>query len=343
MDLQPLGFIQDSNDLIKVIEVYRKTLKPQGRIYIFIDEVQEISGWEKTINSLSQDYQQEYEVFITGSNANLLSKELGTYLSGRFVSFEIFPFSYGEYLVFHQMPRNKQTLIDYLHLGGLPENYRLADDEMRTNYISSLKDSIILRDVVGRYHVRDANLLETLANFITDSIGSLFSIQSIVRYLTSHRYKTNVETIGNYLSFLAAAYYIYPCERYDIKGKKIFSSEKKYYLNDLAFKYLLTSSFDRGWSRYLENLIFIDLKRQGYTVYVGQIRGQEIDFVAERGAERLYVQVCYILANEQVIEREFHNLTIIRDNYTKYVISLDDMTLNNYQGIKHVQAWDFLS
>ncbi|MFI4955322.1 MAG: ATP-binding protein, partial [Gammaproteobacteria bacterium] len=219
MDLQPMSFIQDSVDLMHAITAYQEALKPEGRIYIFIDEVQEIKDWEKVVNSLSQDYAQQYEVFITGSNANLLSQELGTYLSGRFVSFEIFPFSYGEYLDFHQLTRNKQTLLDYLYLGGLPENYRLNDDEMRENYTRSLRDSILLRDIVKRYQVRDANLLGNLANFTEDSIGSLFSIHSIVKYLNSHRHKTNVETIGNYLNYLCAAYYIHSCERYDIKGR----------------------------------------------------------------------------------------------------------------------------
>jgi predicted AAA+ superfamily ATPase len=343
MDLQPFDFIRNQHDLMNVIEEYQKKLNPIGKIYIFIDEIQEIFEWEKVVNSLSQDYRQEYEIFITGSNANLLSKELGTYLSGRFVSFELFPFSYGEYLDFHQFSRNKDTFLDYLNVGGLPENYHLHNQEMRENYMQALRDSILLRDIVNRYHVRDANLLEKVANYMTQAIGSLFSLQSIVKYLKSHHYKTNVETIGNYLAHLENAYYLYSCERYDIKGKTIFSSEKKYYLNDLFFKNLLSSSFDRGIGHNIENIVFLDLKRQGYTVHVGYIRDKEVDFIAEKGNDRIYIQVCYLLSDENVIAREFNNLMQIPDNYPKYVLSLDDILIKNDQGIIHQNVWQFLS
>lgn len=343
MDLQPLAFIKDSKDLLEVITTYQDTLKPKGRIFIFIDEVQEIKEWEKAINSLSQDYVQKYEVFISGSNANLLSQELATYLSGRFVSFEVFPFSYEEYLSFHQLERNKRTFIDYMHIGGLPENYHLTDDEMRGNYTRSLKDSILLRDIVTRYNIRDPGLLENLSDFLTDSVGSFFSVHAITNYLNSNHKKTNSETIGNYINYLVNSYLFHECDRYDIKGRKILLNEKKYYLNDLAFKYFLSSSFDKGVGHYLENLIYIDLKRKGYSVYVGTIQNKEIDFIAEKGADRIYVQVSYLLPDKEVIDREFKNLLLIQDNYPKFVISLDDITIKNYQGIQHLQAWEFVS
>ncbi|MCP4213518.1 MAG: ATP-binding protein, partial [bacterium] len=226
-DIAELGFIDNSERLLEVIREYRRAMTPEGKVYIILDEVQDIKNWEKAVNSLSQDYKFDYEVFITGSNANLLSMELATYLTGRYVGFEVFPFSYKEYLGYHSLERNKQTFLAYLKNGGIPESFRLKDVELRKNYLSALKDSIVLKDIVKRHQVRDIHLLEKLLRFVIDSIGALFSVNKVVNYLNSAGHKCKAETIGNYLSYLKEAYLVHESERYDIKGKRILGGEKK--------------------------------------------------------------------------------------------------------------------
>lgn len=342
-DIHELEFIQDSQALLRTIGAYQKELNISGKIYIFLDEVQEIADWEKAVNSLSQDYMTEYELFITGSNAKLLSAELSTYISGRYLRFEVFPFSYQEYLGLHQYALGKQSFVSYLQAGGMPESYGLADEEMKVNYYRSLKDSILLRDIVHRHKIRDIELLERLIALLTDSIGSYFSVNSVVKYLRSKGTHTNFETIGAYLSYLQDAYFIHESPRYDLKGKKILSGEKKYYLNDIGFKYFLASSFDFGIGKYLENIVFLYLKHNGYSVYTGKIKDQEIDFIAEKQGSKTYIQVAYLLADDAVVEREFGNLQMIPDHYEKIVITMDDVNFGSRQGIKHIQAWEALA
>jgi len=340
-EIYELDFINTSHMLQLSIDQYLSELKPNGKIYLFLDEIQEIKGWEKIVNSLSHSYINNYEIFITGSNANLLSNELSTYLTGRYLIFNIFPFSYCEYLGFNDLERNKQSYIDYLKNGGMSETYKLHDTEIKCNYYQNLKDSILLKDIVKRYNVRDVNLLEKLMMFIIDSIGSYVSVNKIANHLKSNAYKTNNETIGSYLKYLKDAYIIHESSRYDIKGKKILIGERKFYLNDLGFKYYLSSSFDFGIGKFLENIVYIELRRQGYQVYTGKISGKEIDFIAEKNNEKKYIQVAYLLADDTVIKKEFGNLELIPDNYEKIVVSLDDVNMGNKNGIKHINAWNF--
>ncbi len=340
-DIHSLDFIDSSTKLLEVVKQYQTALLPSGKIYIFLDEVQEIANWEKAVNSLSQDYTQDFEVFITGSNAKLLSTELSTYLSGRYINFEIFPFSYEEFLDFNKRANNKESFFQYLKFGGMPESYALEDLEIKKNYFTSLHDSIVLRDIVQRHKVRDVYLLEKLICFLIDSTGSYFSINSVVNFLKSSGYKTNSETIGSYIRFLINAYFLHESERYDIQGKRILGGERKFYLNDLGFKFFLSSSFDFGVGKFLENAVYLHLRRKGYSVYTGRIKGKEIDFIAEKNGMKMYLQVAYLLPDEKVIEREFGNLTFIPDNYPKQVITLDDVHLGNRNGITHVNAWDF--
>lgn len=343
MDLHDFNFIKDSQSLMNTIDLYRSKLRPKGKIFLFLDEIQEIRGWERAVNSLSQQYKEQYEIFITGSNANLLSTELSTYLSGRYVRFEVFPFSYGEYCGIKKLEKSRTSFLDYLKTGGIPEIYALTNLELQQNYIASLKDSIVLRDVIQKNNIRDIALLAKLIDFLIDSVGSFFSVNSVVKTLMNSGYKTNNETVGNYITFLKEAYFIHDSMRYDLKGKRILKSEKKYYLNDLSFKYYLSSSFDFGIGKYLENVIYMELKRQGYNIYTGRISGKEVDFVADKKGERKYIQVTYLLSDENVINREFGNLGLIKDNYEKLVISLDDVNMGNRAGIKHLCAWDFCS
>lgn len=341
-DIHALDFVHDNNSLQETIDAYRKHLEPKGRIYIFLDEVQEIKNWEKAANSISQDYTLDCELFVTGSNANLLSGELATYLGGRYLTLEVFPFSYPEFLGIHKAQKGRETFVSWLEFGGIPESYQLSSRELKVNYYRSLMDSIVLRDIVFRHKVREVALLERLIHFLMDSIGSFFSVHSVVRALKNGGYRTNEETVASYLRFLQQAYFIHESPRYDIKGKKILTGERKYYLNDLGFKCFLSSSFDFGIGKYLENAVFMQLRREGNTVYTGRIKDREIDFIAEKGNIRKYVQVAYLLPDEKVVEREFGNLASIDDNFEKVVVSMDDFSFGNRDGILHVKAWDFI-
>lgn len=334
--------VSNYKQLAKLIETYKQKLKVRGKVYIFLDEIQEVEGWEKIVNSLSQNHKEQYEVFITGSNSKMLSSELSTYLSGRYVSFEVLPFSFSEYAACNKLSRNKENFIDYLKSGGLPELFHLAEEEMKIHYVSSLKDTVMLKDIVDKYNIKDSQLLENVFKFIADNIGNLFSTNSLVNHLKSSGIKTNHETISNYVLYLTQTYLVHCVERYDIKGKEIFSASKKYYLNDLSFRNFLSSDFDYGLGKHLENAVYLYYRQLGYRIYVGSIVGEEVDFVVEKEGDKKYVQVAYTLAEKKVANREFRSLEKIDDAYEKIVISLDDAKLGNKNGIRHVRAWDLL-
>lgn len=341
-ELHDFNFIQQADHLIEVVTAYRKMMNPQGKAYIFLDEVQEIKDWEKAVNSLSQNHREPAEIVITGSNANLLSGELATYLGGRYITLTVYPFGYEEYLQVVNQSRSKNSLIEYLHEGGLAELYSLPNSETKFNYVQSLLDSIVLRDIVQRNQIRDIDLLEKTIHFTTDSVGSLLSIPSICKTLLQQGYKTNPETLGNYLHYCENAFFLHECPRYEMRGKQILTGEKKYYLNDLAFNRVAHSGFDLRIHRLLENAIYLSLLRQDYKVYVGRIDNKEIDFVAEKQNEKIYIQVAYLLSDQKVIEREFGNLLRIQDNYPKWVVSLDEIPIGNIEGVLHRPAWEIL-
>ena len=341
MDLYDFSVVKNNSDLMNLIAIYRRDINKSEKSFIFLDEIQEISNWEKVVNSLSQDHTHNFELFISGSNANLLSSELSTYLSGRYVTIPIYPFSYTEFCGTNSLQKGRDSFLLYLKNGGLPEIVKL-NDSLAPNYISALKDSIILRDIVQRHQIRDVDLLRRLFNFLIDSVGSLFSANSIVKYLNSNGYKTNVETINSYLSSLVETLVFHEVPRFDIRGKSILSGERKFYLNDTGFKYFTTSSFDFGVGKYLENAVFLSLKRQGYNVYVGKLQNAEIDFIAEKNGEKQYIQVTYLLSDEKVIEREFGNFKQVHDNFPKLVVSMDIAPLGNREGIQHLCAWEFI-
>jgi len=340
MDIQSLRFIRDSQILMELLDEYRKQLRPSGKIYVFLDEVQEIAGWEKAVNSLSQDYKTAYEVFVTGSNAHLLSTELSTYLSGRYVTLDVYPFSFAEYLDYFHESRSATSFAAYLRLGGLPELYRLEGEEIRRNYVSSLRDSIVLRDIVQRHQVRDTALLNRLIDFMTDSQGAMVSANKMVGTLAAEGVSTNVETLGAYLGYLCESYFLHEVQRYDIKGRRLLAGERKYYLNDLAFKAQLMSGANPSTGRMLENIIYLHYRREGYRIHTGRVGQGEIDFVLQKGDAVRYVQVCYLLGDDRIIEREFGNLERTGDHYPKTVISMDAISLGNIRGIAHLQAWE---
>jgi uncharacterized protein len=335
-------FLEDYHALLSLIGTYRSHCKPTGKIYLMLDEVQGISGWEHAVNSLSQDHTRDVEIFITGSNANLLSVELATLLSGRYVQFMVFPFSFSEYCGMNQVPEERSRFLEYLKTGGMPELFRLPGDETRRHYLTALKDTILLHDVVARYQVKDIRLLEDIFAFLVNNISNLTSISSLIRYFESKSRKTNYETIANYIGHLTSSLLFHQADRFSIKGKEIVSGSAKYYLNDLSYKNYLYPAFDHGYGYQLENLVYLSLRRMGYEVMVGNMRNREIDFVAIHGDRTVYLQVAWSIQDDATRAREYGELAAIPDHYEKYVVTADDITYPNQGGIRHLQAWEII-
>jgi predicted AAA+ superfamily ATPase len=335
--------LADSRELDVLIRLYKEKLAIEGKVYLLLDEVQEIDGWEKLVASYAQDNRQEYELYITGSNSHMLSSELGTYLSGRYIPIDVYPLAFSEFVDACGMQPNKAGLLSYLKQGGLPELIHLESEDARRHYVMALRDSVLLNDIVKKFGVQDVALLERLFHFLCANIGSMFSVNKLVNHLSSSGAKTNFETLSRYVDHLERALLIHDCSRYDIRGKDILSGTRKYYLNDLAFREHLTPGFDPGLSRRLENCVFLHYRAHGYAVHVGTCSNMEVDFVVEKGDERFYVQVCYLMADPGIVEREYRSLEAIRDNYPKLVVSMDDVSFGTRNGIHHHLAWDLLS
>lgn len=342
LDLAGFESVKTDADLRDIVAEYELRIKPTGHIYVFIDEIQNIEGWERFINAYSQDFTRDYEFFITGSNSRLLSGELATLLSGRYIKFEVFPFSFREYAGITGCEPNRQAYINYMKAGGMPELFNLPDEEVRRNYVSSLKDTLLLRDIIQRYRINDPRLLEDLFVYISNNTSKLFSVNSIVKYYKGMGRKISFDKIAQYLDFMAEAYLIHRVERFNIHGKDTISGLCKYYANDLSFRNYLYQGFAHGAGYELENLLYLDLRRNGYEVYVGDIKGREVDFVARRDGHTLYVQSTYMLYDESTIEREYASLEAIPDNYEKCVVSLDEFQRPSRNGIKHCLAWEFM-
>ncbi len=338
-----LDFLHTYKDLDELVKSYKKELKPKGKVYIFIDEVQTIEQWEKVINSYAQDYSDSYEIFITGSNSKMLSGELATLLSGRYVSFEVFPYSYSEYLGITGQDRGKQSYMAYMDGGGLPELFMLQKQELKRNYISAIKDTVLLRDIIQRNNIRDPKLLEDIFVFLVNNASNLISISGIVKYFKGQGRKVSYDAISNYIGYIEDTFLIHRCDRYDIKGKDTLSGNAKFYMNDLAYKNYLYPGFGYGFDYLVENLVYLELRRAGYDVYVGTLRNKEVDFVAKKADQIIYVQSTYMLVDEDTIEREYSALEAINDNYEKIIVSLDDIALPLKGGIKHIRAWELFN
>jgi predicted AAA+ superfamily ATPase len=339
-------FVNHYTDLERLIKHYQLTLKPQGKIYLFLDEIQNIAQWERLVNSYSQDFTQSYEVFISGSNSKMLSGELATLLSGRYINFEIFPFSFKEYIGITKQDNNKESFINYMQSGGLPELFVLPNEETKRHYIASVKDTVLLRDVIQRHAIKDPRLLEEIFIYLVNNAANLLSINNVTNYLKSKGRKTTYDTIANYIGYIEDTFLLHKAERFDIKGKDTIAGNVKYYCNDLAYKNYLYAGFGYGIGYQLENLIYLDLRRLGYEVYVGIIPNKEVDFVATKADQKLYIQCVYLLLDEATIKREYASLEAINDNYPKIVVSLDDIIMPINKGIIHLQAWklhDFLT
>ena len=333
--------IQDYKDLDQLIRHYKAKLKPKGKVYLFIDEIQNIHQWERLVNSYSQDYTESYELFISGSNSKMLSGELSSLLSGRYISFEIFPFSYAEYLGVLNLERGKASFIEYLQTGGLPELFHLPDEESKRHYVSAIKDTVLLRDIIQRQAIKDPKLLEDLFIYLINTSSNLLSINNIANYFKSQGRKTSFDTISNYIGFIEDSFLVHHSERFDIRGKETIAGNAKYYSNDQAYRNYLFGGYGHGSGYQLENIIFIELKRQGFEVYTGVLPQKEVDFVAQRAERVMYVQCAYLLADEATIKREYSALNAISDHYEKWVLSLDDISFPVQNGIRHVQAWQF--
>ena len=328
---------------------YVKSELPEGKkCYLLLDEIQEVQDWEKAINSFLVDF--DVDIYLTGSNSHLLSSELATYLAGRYVEIPIYTLSFSEFLDFrkHYLPQsseNTQTLfLDYLRLGGFPVIHT-SDylDDTAYKVVYDIYSSVILRDTIQRYKIRDVELLERVVKYSFDNIGNTFSGKNIADYFKSQQRKVDVNTIYNYLYALEGAFILYRVPRYDIKGKEILKTQEKFYVGDVSLLYATMGFKDRLISGILENIVFLELKRRGYQVYVGKLNNKEIDFIAEKKNEKLYIQIAYKLDSTQTIEREFYSLLQINDHYPKYVVTMDEFWKDTIEGVKHIYISDFLN
>lgn len=313
---------------------------PEGAksVLILIDEVQEIEHWEKAVVSLIKE--PEFDVVVSGSNASLLSGELASLLTGRFIEIEVNVLSYPEYIEFSDSEADIQ---DYMMFGGLPGLHHFRHDtEVFTRYLESVFDSVLLRDIVQRYSIRNVQLLRRICAFVFDNIGNILSAKKIVDFFKSQRISIGLETVLNYLSHMEDAYLIHRVGRYDIKGKKHLEMGAKYYVNDLGIRNASIGYRESDISGLLENLVFLELHRRGFRVSTGGVGGCEVDFVIEKSGELEYFQVAYLLASPETVEREFHSLELIKDNYPKTVISMDEM-FQGRNGIRHINLLEFLS
>ena len=312
--------------------------------YLFIDEVQNIKEFELTLRSLHS--REACEIVITGSNAKMLSSELSTYLSGRCVEYSIQSLDYTEFIEFHQLLDNDQSLISYLTYGGMPQLYRigLQEKDLVTDYLHNVYNTIILKDIVEREDIRNVPLLKNLVRFVSDNVGKPVSATNIVNYLKSQRVDSSTKVIINYLEYLCNAFIIHRVNRYDIHGKRLFEVNDKYYFEDIGIRNsLVQGGLAQSMEKVIENAVYLHLIRLGYNVTVGYLQKTEIDFVATKGEQTIYVQATYLLANEETVTREFGNLALIKDNFPKYVVSMDSLyNGTNYHGIHHMHLRDFL-
>lgn len=329
----------------QIYTLLKEKLSPAGKTYLFLDEVQEIKGWEKIVNSLASDF--DVDLYITGSNSRMMSSEIATYLTGRYVSFRIFTLSFGEYLMFKSKFANvgepKTELANYVRLGGFPATHLQAysQDEIYT-IVRDIYNSTIFSDIVKRNQVRKIDQLERVVKYTFSNVGNTFSAKSIADYLKSERRSLDNETVYSYLDKLEKAYLLHRCSRYDLQGKEILKTQEKFYLADVALRYSVLGYNADSVASSLENIVYLELFRRGYTVYVGKTSDGEIDFVAVRQNEKIYVQVTQEINSEKTEKREYNRLLEIPDNYPKFVLTTDEFAGGNYEGIKTMHIADFL-
>lgn len=315
------------------------------KTYLFLDEIQEIEGWEKVVNTLASDF--DVDIYITGSNSRMMSSEISTYLTVRYITFHIYTLSFEEYLMFKKsyttLKELKQEFSQYVRLGGFPATHLqdYSQDEVYT-IEKDIYNSTIFSDIVRRNQVKKIDQLERVVKYTFNNIGNTFSAKSISNYFKSEQRKIDNETVHSYLEKLQKAYILHKCSRYDLQGKNILKTQEKFYLADVSLRYSALGYAVDSIASSLENIVYLELKRRGYDVYIGKIKDKEIDFVATKQNEKIYVQVTQEIKSEKTQKREYEQLLEIRDNYPKYVVMADDFAGGNYEGIKTMNIVDFL-
>jgi predicted AAA+ superfamily ATPase len=311
------------------------------RYYLLLDEVQEITGWEKAVNSLLENA--NTDIYVTGSNSKLMSSEISTYLTGRYISIPVFTLSFAEYIEFKKASGRtpKDLLNEYIRMGGFPivalSNF---DEGAAYQIVEGIYNSVITSDITKRHNITNFDLFNRVVKYIVENVGKTFSANAIVKFLKSEGRSLSVESVYNYLSWLEKAFVIYRCQRYDLQGKSVLKTQEKFYLADASLKYCMMGFNPKSVAAMLENIVYFELRRKGYEVYIGKNETKEIDFVAVRRDERIYVQVCRNLPEES--DREVANLLEIKDHYPKYVVTLDELAAGNINGVKIVHLADFL-
>ena len=326
------------------LEIKSKILQSK-KTYLFLDEIQEIEGWEKVVNTLTSDF--DVDIYITGSNSRMMSSEISTYLTGRYITFHIYTLSFEEYLMFKKsyttLKDLKQEFSQYVRLGGFPATHLqdYSQDEVYT-IVKDIYNSTIFSDIVRRNPVKKIDQLERVVKYTFNNIGNTFSAKSISNYFKSEQRKIDNETVHSYLEKLQKAYILHKCSRYDLQGKNILKTQEKFYLADVSLRYSELGYTVDSVASSLENIVYLELKRRGYNVYIGKTKDKEIDFVATKQNEKIYVQVTQEIKSEKTQKREYEQLLEIRDNYPKYVVMADDFAGGNYEGIKTMNIVDFL-
>lgn len=311
------------------------------RYYLLLDEVQEINGWERAVNTLLEDF--NTDIYVAGSNSKLMSSEISTYLTGRYISIPVFTLSFSEYLEFKKGNglTPKELLNEYIRMGGFPI-VALGNFDERSSYqiVEGIYNSVITRDITKRHNITNFDLFNRVVKYVIENVGKTFSANAIVKFMKGEGRTLSVETVYNYLEWLEKAFVIYRCQRYDMQGKTVLKTQEKFYLADASLKYCMLGFNPKSIAAMLENIVYFELRRKGYDVYIGKNAAKEIDFVAVRRDERLYVQVCRNFPEES--EREVANLLEIKDHYPKYVVTLDELAGGNINGVKIVHLVDFL-
>ena len=329
----------------QLYEMIKTKLSDTEKTYIFLDEVQEISSWEKAINSINTDF--NVDIYVTGSNSRMMSSEISTYLTGRYVTFRIFTLSFEEYLTFKkqygEVEDIHKELVNYIKYGGFPAIH-LREYPLDNAYtiVRDIYNSTIFSDIVRRNQVRKVDQLERVVKFVFDNVGKTFSAKSISDYIKSEHRTIDNETVYNYLEKLESAYILHRCSRYDVRGKELLKTQEKFYLADSSFKYSVLGYNDRSVAAMLENVVCLELLRRGYEVCIGKTPNGEIDFIATRQNDKLYIQITKEIKSEKTEKREYDRLLEIGDNYPKYLLTTDDFAGGNYQGIKTMHVADFL-
>lgn len=326
-------------------DILKNKLQAGKKTYFFLDEMQEITGWEKVVNTLASDY--DVDLYVTGSNSRMMSSEISTYLTGRYVSFRVYTLSFSEYLEFKshytKLGSNNEELASYIRLGGFPATHLQAygEDEVYT-IVRDIYNSTVFSDIVKRNQIRKVDQLERIVKYVFNNVGNTFSAKSIADYLKSEKRTLDNETVYSYLEKLEKAYILHRCARYDLQGKELLKTQEKFYLADTSLRYSVLGYNADTVASSLENVVYLEMCRRGYTVNIGKIDNGEIDFVATRQNEKLYVQVTQEITSEKTEHREYDRLVEIKDNYPKYVLRTDEFTGGNYEGIKTMHVADFL-